>query len=503
VSVELRQDEVERLLALERKFAKEGLTFDDVLLVPAESAVLPGEVSTRTRLTRTIELEIPIVSAAMDTVTEARMAIALAREGGIGVMHRNLSVGAQAAEVDKVKRSEAGMIVEPVTLPPGAPVAEALAIMATYRISGVPITDDEGRLVGILTNRDLRFEDDTTRSVADLMTARDLVTVPVGTTLEEARAVLHRHKIEKLPVVDGEGRLKGLITVKDIEKRTKYPHATKDEQGRLRVAAAVGTGPEGLERAAALVEEEVDVLVVDTSHGHSLGVVETVRDLRGRYDVPVIAGNVATPEAVEALVDAGADAVKVGLGPGAICTTRVVAGIGVPQVTAVYDCAQVAARHEVPIVADGGIQFSGDIAKALAAGADTVMLGGLLAGTDESPGEVVFHQGEQFKEYRGMGSLGAMRARHSSDRYFQQDVEEVGKLVPEGIEGRVAYKGPLRNLVHQLVGGVRQAMGYCGAATVEELKQARFVRVTAAGQRESHPHDVSIVKEAPNYRPGR
>jgi IMP dehydrogenase len=503
VSVELRQDEVERLLALERKFAKEGLTFDDVLLVPAESAVLPGEVSTRTRLTRTIELEIPVVSAAMDTVTEARMAIALAREGGIGVMHRNLSVAAQAAEVDKVKRSEAGMIVEPVTLPPGAPVAEALAIMATYRISGVPITDDEGRLVGILTNRDLRFEDDTTRSVADLMTARDLVTVPVGTTLEEARAVLHRHKIEKLPVVDGEGRLKGLITVKDIEKRTKYPHATKDEQGRLRVAAAVGTGPEGLERAAALVEEDVDVLVVDTSHGHSLGVVETVRDLRGRYDVPVIAGNVATPEAVEALVDAGADAVKVGLGPGAICTTRVVAGIGVPQVTAVYDCAQVAARHEIPIVADGGITFSGDIAKALAAGADTVMLGGLLAGTDESPGEVVFHQGEQFKEYRGMGSLGAMRARHSSDRYFQQDVEEVGKLVPEGIEGRVAYKGPLTNVVHQLVGGVRQAMGYCGAATIEELKQARFVRVTAAGQRESHPHDVSIVTEAPNYRPGR
>jgi IMP dehydrogenase len=503
VSVELRQDEVERLLALERKFAKEGLTFDDVLLVPAESAVLPGEVSTRTRLTRTIELEIPVVSAAMDTVTEARMAIALAREGGIGVVHRNLSVAAQAAEVDKVKRSEAGMIVEPVTLPPGAPVAEALAIMATYRISGVPITDETGRLVGILTNRDLRFEDDTARTVADLMTAQDLVTVAVGTTLEEARAVLHRHKIEKLPVVDGEGRLKGLITVKDIEKRTKYPHATKDEQGRLRVAAAVGSGPEGLERAAALVEEEVDVLVVDTSHGHSIGVVEAVRELKGRYDVPVIAGNVATPEAVEALADAGADAVKVGLGPGAICTTRIVAGIGVPQITAVYDCAQVAVRHEIPIVADGGITFSGDIAKALAAGADTVMLGGLLAGTDESPGEVVFHQGEQFKEYRGMGSLGAMRARHSSDRYFQQDVEEVGKLVPEGIEGRVAYKGPLTNVVHQLVGGVRQAMGYCGAATIEELKQARFVRVTAAGQRESHPHDVSIVTEAPNYRPGR
>ena len=500
MSVELRQDEVERLLALERKFAKEGLTFDDVLLVPAESAVLPGEVSTRTRLTRTIELEIPIVSAAMDTVTEARMAIALAREGGIGVVHRNLSVEAQAAEVDKVKRSEAGMIVEPVTLPPGAPVAEALDLMATYRISGVPITDETGRLVGILTNRDLRFEDDTTRTVAELMTAQDLVTVPVGTTLEEARAVLHRHKIEKLPVVDGEGRLKGLITVKDIEKRTKYPHATKDEQGRLRVAAAVGTGAEGLERAAALVEEEVDVLVVDTSHGHSLGVVETVRELTGRYDVPVIAGNVATPEAVEALADAGADAVKVGLGPGAICTTRVVAGIGVPQVTAVYDCAQAAARHEIPIVADGGITFSGDIAKALAAGADTVMLGGLLAGTDESPGEVVFHQGEQFKEYRGMGSLGAMRARHSSDPYFQQDVEEVGKLVPEGIEGRVAYKGPLANVLYQLVGGLRQAMGYCGTGTIDELKErGRFIRISAAGLRESHPHDITITKEAPNY----
>lgn len=503
MSVELRQDEIERLLDLERKFAKEGLTFDDVLLVPAESAVLPAEVSTRTQLTRSISLEIPLVSAAMDTVTEARTAIALAREGGIGVVHRNLSVEAQAAEVDKVKRSEAGMIVEPVTLPPGAPVAQALELMATYRISGVPITDDDGRLVGILTNRDLRFEDDTGRPVSDLMTSTELVTVPVGTTLEEARAVLHRHKIEKLPVVDPDGRLKGLITVKDISKRLQYPLSTKDEQGRLRVAAAVGTGPDGLERAAALVDEDVDVLVVDTSHGHSLGVVETVRELRARYDVPVLAGNVATPEAVEALVDAGADAIKVGMGPGAICTTRVVAGIGVPQVTAVYDCARAAARHGIPIVADGGVQFSGDIAKAIGAGADTVMLGGLLAGTDESPGEVVFHQGEQFKEYRGMGSLGAMRARYSSDRYFQQDVEEAAKLVPEGIEGRVAYKGPLRNVVQQLVGGLRQAMGYCGAATVEELKDARFVRVTAAGQRESHPHDVSVVKEAPNYRPGR
>jgi IMP dehydrogenase len=502
MSVELRPDDVERLLALERKFAKEGLTFEDVLLVPAESVILPNEVSTRTRLTRQIELELPIVSAAMDTVTEARMAIALAREGGIGIVHRNLSVAAQAAEVDKVKRSEAGMIVEPVTLRPHDRVADALALMETYRISGVPITDQEGRLVGILTNRDLRFEDDTARPVSELMTSENLVTVPVGTTLEDARAVLHQHKVEKLPVVDRDGLLKGLITVKDIAKRVQYPHATKDDQGRLRVGAAVGTGAEGVERAEALVAEEVDVLVVDTSHGHSQGVLEAVRELKGRFDVPVVAGNVATPEATEALIDAGADAVKVGMGPGAICTTRVVAGIGVPQVTAVYDCAQVAARHEIPLIADGGINFSGDIAKAIASGADTVMLGGLLAGTDESPGEVVFHQGEQFKEYRGMGSLGAMRERYSSDRYFQADVDEIAKLVPEGIEGRVAYKGPLRNVVHQLVGGLRQAMGYCGAGSVEELKAARFVRVTAAGMRESHPHDISITREAPNYRPG-
>jgi IMP dehydrogenase len=502
MSVELRPEEVERLLALERKFAKEGLTFDDVLLLPAESAVLPNDVSTRTRLTRQIDLAVPIVSAAMDTVTEARMAIALAREGGLGVIHRNLSVDAQAAEVDKVKRSEAGMIVEPVTLRPDDLVAEALALMETYRISGVPITSEDGRLVGILTNRDLRFEDDTSRPVSDLMTSESLVTVPVGTTLEEARSVLHRHKIEKLPVVDESGHLKGLITVKDIAKRVQYPNATKDDQGRLRVGAAVGAGDEGLARAEALVVEDVDLLVVDTSHGHAEGVVQSVRDLKSRFDVPVIAGNVATAQGAEALIEAGADAVKVGMGPGAICTTRVIAGIGVPQITAVYDCAQVAARHEIPVIADGGINFSGDMAKALAAGADTVMIGGLLAGTDESPGEVVFHQGEQFKEYRGMGSLGAMRERYSSDRYFQAEVEEVAKLVPEGIEGRVAYKGPLHNVVHQLVGGLRQAMGYCGAATVEELKQARFVRVTAAGARESHPHDVAITREAPNYRPG-
>jgi IMP dehydrogenase len=502
MSLELRPEEVERLLALEQKFAKEGLTFDDVLLLPAESAVLPSEVSTRTRVTREITLAIPVVSAAMDTVTEARMGIALAREGGIGIIHRNLSVQAQAAEVDKVKRSEAGMIVEPVTLRPSDRVADALALMQTYRISGVPIVNENGILVGILTNRDLRFEDDITRPVSDLMTSEHLVTVPVGTTLEEARAVLHANKVEKLPVVDEAGHLMGLITVKDIAKRVQYPNATKDEQGRLRVGAAIGAGAEGLQRAEALVAEDVDVLVVDTSHGHAQGVLETVRDVKARFDVPVIAGNVATAAGAQALIEAGADAIKVGMGPGAICTTRVVAGIGVPQVTAVYDCAQAAARHDVPVIADGGINFSGDIAKAIAAGADAVMVGGLLAGTDESPGDVVFHQGEQFKEYRGMGSLGAMRERYSSDRYFQADVEEVGKLVPEGIEGRVAYKGRLQNVVHQLVGGLRQAMGYSGAETVEDLKQARFVRVTAAGARESHPHDVAITKEAPNYRPG-
>jgi IMP dehydrogenase len=502
VSVELRPEDVERLLELERKFAQEGLTFDDVLLVPAASEVLPNEVLTRTRLTRSIELEIPVVSAAMDTVTEARMAIALAREGGIGVVHRNMPVQAQALEVDKVKRSEAGMIVEPVTLPPDARVADALALMERYRISGIPVTDADGLLVGILANRDLRFEDDTERLVSELMTSRGLVTVPVGTTLEEARAVLHQHKVEKLPVVDEDGRLKGLITVKDIQKSIQYPLATKDERGRLRVGAAVGAGPEGLARAEALVAEDVDVLVVDTSHGHSQGVLDHMRELKARHDVQVIGGNVATAEGTQALIDAGADAVKVGMGPGTICTTRVVAGIGVPQVTAVWDSARVAAREDVPVISDGGIQFSGDLAKALAAGADSAMIGGLLAGTDESPGEVVFHQGEQFKEYRGMGSLGAMRERHSSDRYFQAEVEEVQKLVPEGIEGRVIYKGQLANVVHQLVGGLRQAMGYCGAATVEELKAARFVRVTAAGLRESHPHDVTPAKEAPNYRPG-
>ncbi len=501
MGVELAPGQVERLLELDRKFGKEGLTFDDVLLVPAESRVLPNEVSTATRLTRGITIEIPVVSAAMDTVTEARLAIALAREGGMGIVHRNLSIDAQMAEVDKVKRSESGMIVEPVTLPRDAVVSDALELMATYHISGVPITDETGLLVGILTNRDLRFAPDASQPVSALMTSRDLVTASVGTTLAEAETILHRHKIEKLPVVDSDGRLKGLITVKDIQKRIEFPKATKDEQGRLRVGAAVGVGPDAWERAEALVDAGVDVLVVDTAHGHSVAVPEMVRRIKSELDVEVVAGNVATADATEALIDAGADAVKAGVGPGSICTTRVVAGVGVPQITAIYDCAAAAARHDVPLIADGGMTSSGDIAKAIAAGADSVMAGSLLAGTDESPGDVVLHQGERFKEYRGMGSLGAMRARGSSrDRYFQGDVEDVEKLVPEGIEGRVPYKGPVTAILHQLVGGVRQAMGYCGAATIEEMKDAQFVRITGAGLRESHPHDVTITKEAPNYR---
>ncbi len=501
MNVELRQDDLQRLVALDRKFAKEGLTFDDVLLVPAESSVLPNDVSTRTRLTRTIELSIPVVAAAMDTVTEARLAIALAREGGIGIVHRNLSIEDQVAEVDKVKRSESGMIVEPVTLPPHALVSDALELMARYKVSGVPITDDGGVLVGILTNRDLRFERDVEQPVSALMTSRNLVTAPVGTTLAEAEAILGRNKIEKLPVVDADGTLRGLITVKDIQKKIEYPQATKDDHGRLRVGAAVGVGPDAVERAQALVGAGADLLVVDTAHGHSAGVLEMVRRIKDVSPVEIVAGNIATAEATRALLDAGADAVKVGIGPGSICTTRVVAGVGVPQVTAIYDCAEVAAAAGVPLIGDGGMTTSGDISKAIASGADTVMLGSLLAGTDEAPGEVILVQGERFKEYRGMGSLGAMRARSfSKDRYFQGDVEDVDKLVPEGIEGRIAYKGPLAPIVYQLVGGLRQAMGYCGAASVDEMKQARFVRITAAGLRESHPHDVTITKEAPNYR---
>jgi IMP dehydrogenase len=501
VAAELNADDVQRLLELDRKFGSEGLTFDDVLLVPAESHVLPNDVSTRVRLTPSIELAIPIVSAAMDTVTEARLAIALAREGGIGILHRNLSIEAQLAEVDKVKRSESGMIVEPVTLPPDAPVHAAVELMARYKVSGVPITDTEGVLVGILTNRDLRFENDVEQPISALMTSRNLVTAPMGTTLAEAEEILHRNKIEKLPVVDADGRLRGLITVKDIQKKIEFPEATKDDQGRLRVGAAVGVGPDALERAEALAGAGVDVVVVDTAHGHSVGVVEMVRRITDAIAVDVVAGNIATAEAARALLDAGADALKVGVGPGSICTTRVVAGVGVPQISAVHDVASVAADEGVPVIADGGLTSSGDIAKAIGAGADTVMVGSLLAGVDEAPGDVILVQGERFKEYRGMGSLGAMKARgFSKDRYFQGDVEDVEKLIPEGIEGRTGYKGPLQHVVHQLVGGLRQAMGYCGAATIEEMKRARFVRITAAGLRESHPHDVTITKEAPNYR---
>jgi IMP dehydrogenase len=492
---------IEQLLALAEKFAREGLTFDDVLLVPAESRVLPNDVATTTRFTRAIELSIPVVSAAMDTVTEAAMAIALARLGGIGVVHRNLSIADQAAEVDKVKRSESGMIVEPVTLGPDALVADALELMSRYRISGIPVTDDGGRLVGILTNRDLRFHGEPGRPVAELMTSEGLVTAPEGTTLEEAESILHRHKIEKLPVVDGAGVLRGLITVKDISKRIAYPNATKDDQGRLRVAAAVGVGPDALQRAGALIDAGADALVLDTAHGHSANVLAMARELKSRFDAELVVGNVSTAEAALALVEAGADAVKVGQGPGSICTTRVVAGVGVPQVTAVHECSQVAAEHGVPVIADGGLTSSGDVAKAIAAGADTIMAGSLFAGTDEAPGDVVLVHGERVKEYRGMGSLGAMKARgFSKDRYFQGDVEDVDKLVPEGIEGRVPYKGPVQTVVDQLVGGLRQAMGYCGAATIDELKRARFVRITAAGLRESHPHDITITKDAPNYR---
>jgi IMP dehydrogenase len=487
--------------SFEAKFAREGLTFDDVLLIPAASEIMPAEASTETRLTRSIRLSIPLVSAAMDTVTEARLAVAMARTGGIGVIHRNLSVSDQAAEVDKVKRSESGMITEPVTVAPDASIAEAMDLMARYRVSGVPVTDEGGELVGIVTNRDLRFVKETTPPVSSVMTSKGLVTAPIGTTLEEAQEILRAHRVEKLPIVDGSGTLQGLITVKDIQKRIDYPNATKDDRGRLRVAAAVGTGPDAFERIEALVRAGVDVIVVDTAHGHNRSVIETVAKMRANFEVEIVAGNVATAEATEALIQAGAGAVKVGIGPGSICTTRVVAGIGVPQITAIFDCAQAARAHGVPIVADGGVQFSGDIAKALAAGADTVMLGNALAGVEESPGEIVVQQGERYKEYRGMGSLGAMQGRSfSKDRYFQGSVES-GKLVPEGIEGRVPYKGPLGIVLHQLVGGLRQAMGYCGASTVAELQEkAQFMRVSPASLRESHPHDVVITKEAPNYQ---
>ncbi len=487
--------------AEDEKFAIEGLTFDDVLLLPAASEVLPDAVDTKCRFTKNINLNIPLASAAMDTVTEARLAIAMARHGGIGVIHRNLDIEEQANEVDKVKRSESGMIVEPITLPPHATLAQAEELMGRFKISGVPITDEKQKLVGILTNRDLRFETDYGRDISEVMTSEGLVTAREGTTLEEAQIVLGKHRIEKLPIVDDEYRLIGLITVKDIEKKIQYPDSAKDERGRLLVAAAVGVGGGVDDRVAALVERGVDVLVIDTAHGHSRDVIEMVAKVKANYSVEVVAGNVATGDATRALINAGADGIKVGIGPGSICTTRVVAGVGVPQITAVYDCASAAAEFDVPVIADGGMQFSGDLAKAIAAGAECAMVGGLLAGVDESPGEVVLYQGELFKEYRGMGSIGAMKGRSfSKDRYFQ-DLRDEDLLVPEGIEGRVAYKGPISNVLHQLVGGLRQAMGYCGTENINEMRtKTRFVKITASALRESHPHDIMITKEAPNYR---
>ena len=477
----------------------EALTFEDVLLVPQKSDVLPSQVDVSTQLTAKIRLKIPILSASMDTVTESRLAIAIAQLGGLGVIHRNLTPEVQADEVDKVKRSESGMIVDPITMTADRPIADAMAVMSKYRISGVPITE-EGRLLGILTNRDLRFETRHDLPIGEVMTKENLITVPVGTTLDEARALLHEHRVEKLLVVDDDYRLKGLITVKDIQKAMKYPNSAKDDLGRLLVGAAIGTGQESIERAKRLIDSKVDVIVVDTAHGHSRGVLETVEKLRGMVqDVGIIAGNVGTGEAAEDLIRAGVDAVKIGMGPGSICTTRIVSGAGMPQITAIFDCAEVAAKHDTPLIADGGIKYSGDVVKAIAAGAQSVMIGSLFAGTAESPGETILFQGRTFKTYRGMGSLGAM-SDTTKDRYFQQEVE-ASKLVPEGIEGRVPYKGALHGVVDQLVGGLRSGMGYCGAGSIEDLQsKARFVRITAAGHRESHVHDVIITKEAPNYQ---
>jgi IMP dehydrogenase len=479
----------------------EGLTFDDVLLVPARSDVLPNETDTSTQFTRAIRLQIPLCSSAMDTVTEAQLAIALAQQGGIGVIHKNLSIEHQAEEVDKVKRSESGMIVDPVTIRPDRPVSEALAVMERYKISGVPVVDEAGHLVGIITNRDLRFETRFDISVSEVMTPQPLVTVPVGTTLDQAKAVLQKHRIEKLLVVDGDKHIKGLITVKDIQKAIKYPNAAKDDLGRLRVAAAIGATGDFRERADELVKARVDCLVIDTAHGHSSRVIEAVREIKRRHtDVQLIAGNVATTEGTRELIDAGVDAVKVGVGPGSICTTRVVTGAGVPQITAIQNCAQATREGGVPLISDGGVKFSGDVAKAIASGADVVMIGSLFAGTEEAPGEVILFQGRSFKTYRGMGSIGAMR-EGSRDRYAQDETLNESKLVPEGIEGRVPYKGTLADMVTQLVGGLRSGMGYTGCRNIREFQEkTRFVRITSAGLRESHVHDVIITKEAPNYR---
>ncbi|MFA9459079.1 IMP dehydrogenase [Halalkalibacter sp. AB-rgal2] len=481
----------------ENKFEKEGLTFDDVLLVPARSEILPRDVSVKTKLSENLELNIPLISAGMDTVTEAKMAIAIAREGGLGIIHKNMSIEAQAENVDRVKRSESGVITNPFYLTREHQVFDAEHLMGKYRISGVPIVDEQQKLVGILTNRDLRFIEDYSIEIDEVMTKENLVTAPVGTTLDEAEKILQKYKIEKLPLVDDQGILKGLITIKDIEKVIEFPNSAKDSQGRLVVGAAIGVSADADKRIEALVEAGVDAIVIDTAHGHSKGVLDKVREVRTQYpDLTIIAGNVATAEATRDLIEAGASVVKVGIGPGSICTTRIVAGIGVPQITAVYDCATEARKHGVPIIADGGIKYSGDIVKALAAGGHAVMLGSLLAGVSESPGEREIYQGRQFKVYRGMGSLGAME-KGSKDRYFQENAQ---KLVPEGIEGRIPYKGPLNDTVHQLIGGIRAGMGYCGTATLDDLRDyGKFIRITGAGLRESHPHDVQITKEAPNY----
>ena len=480
-----------------------GLTFDDVLLQPGESDVLPSQADTGTFVTKAIRLNIPILSSAMDTVTEADMAIVMAQLGGLGVLHRNLSVEEQAAAVRAVKRYESGMVVNPITITPDATLADAQMLMTRHRISGIPVVENSGKLVGILTHRDTRFAANPAQPVSELMTKDNLAVVPAGVSQEEAKRMLHQRRIEKLLVVDNDYHCVGLITVKDMEKAVNYPQATKDAAGRLRVAAATTVGDKGLERTEALIDAECDLIVIDTAHGHSKMVSAAVSAVKKMSNhVQVVAGNVATAEATRALIDAGADGVKVGIGPGSICTTRIVAGVGVPQIMAIDNVATALKGSGVPLIADGGIRFSGDLAKAIAAGADTVMLGSLFAGTEESPGDVVFAQGERFKEYRGMGSLGAMKARSfSKDRYFQGDVEDVEKLVPEGIEGRVPYKGPVQAVIYQLVGGLRQSMGYCGAATIDEMKsKTRFVRITAAGLQESHPHDMTITKEAPNYR---
>jgi IMP dehydrogenase len=486
------------------KFGPPALTFDDVLLLPAHSAIMPSEAATTARLTRAIALRIPLVSSPMDTVTEARMAVAMARQGGVGVLHRNMSVDEQAQQVDMVKRSEAGMITNPVTCRPDATVAEVDELCARYRISGLPVTNPDGVLVGIVTNRDIRFESDHTRRVAAVMTPMPLVTAPVGASRDEALQLLSKNKIEKLPLVDRAGRLRGLITVKDFTKSEKFPSATKDAEGRLVVGAAVGVGEDAKRRAQALTDAGADFLVVDTSHGHAQAVLDMVAQVKANARVDVIGGNVATRAGAQALIDVGADAIKVGVGPGSICTTRVVAGVGVPQVTAIYQAALAARPVSIPVIGDGGLQYSGDIAKAIAAGADTVMLGGLLAGCEEGPGEMVIIHGEQYKLYRGMGSLGAMRnaergRSYSKDRYFQDDELREDKLVPQGVEGRVPYRGPLAAVANQLIGGLRTAMGYCGAKTIAELQQAQFTQVTSAGLAESHPHDIQMVAEAPNY----